>query len=132
MKTLAFVTMMMCLIIGSCDDPEGKWDEMKWKSETAFTRGFPHEVRLNAAGDSVTFTCTNYRLMGAQAFVVVDGYATYLEDTCKYWFDISWCDNVFTVTAAANNTGAEREFEVQPYSGDAFDSFTFTQPSIDW
>jgi len=124
-----FFIIALCVIMGACgDDPEGKWDEMKWKSQTRFTSDFPHAVTLDAAGETVIFTCTNYSMMGVDA-IDQQGNRTPIEDLSATWYTATWSDNVFILIVPANQTGKSRTIQLYPWSGDVQDSFLFTQPA---
>lgn len=121
--------MSLCVIIGSCDDPDGKWDDMKWKSQTHFTRDFPHEVTLKASGETVSFTCLNYAMMGIDA-IDANGYRVPCEELDTCWWDLTWNDDVFIMSIPANHSGKTRVVQIYPWSGDVQDSFLFRQPAM--
>ncbi|MCD8387065.1 MAG: hypothetical protein LUD17_09280 [Bacteroidales bacterium] len=143
-KYFNFVVMMLSLCImtvtASCgDDPEGKWDPMKWKATSAVEKS-DGSYMVGPEGGEYTFECKNYAGFWFSKAVVKAGstlanyYPEFNDSGNGLTLDASWAhftsqSNQLTVTIDLNDGTDTRQVAVTVTAGDVFDTFQFCQQS---
>jgi len=137
MKNLSklFVLLVIALLgVSSCgDEPEGKWDKMKWTNVDNLMN-YQGVYLIPAVGGVYTFQCRNYGHPWIES-VTVDG-VTYnsingLPDRLEFrgeWCRVKFDGNKLYITADPLPESVEsRVINVRVTAGDIFDTLSFSQ-----
>lgn len=141
MKMIIWAIMSAFLFFAACDEPDGKWEAMKWshpKYETVKVEGTNYFV-VPVEGGSYGFRCKNYKPWLADHMFEANGdvwhsYRDYEKNDDYYnHYDNGWCRvdvNKDSVKVQFEpNTGFERKALIGVTAGDIFDRFYFLQGS---
>ena len=131
MKRLAKIILLLfaiILMVASCgDEPDGKWDKMKWDDLSGLTKENGFYV-VPAAGGSYTFRCKNYKPWIDHC--ECDYQMAHYSPTLVYcvWFVVACDNNDVTVSfAPMDDLTKPRHLTVVLTAGDIFDQFHFEQ-----
>lgn len=134
MKQLRFAFLSLAvLILASCsDDPDGKWDSMKWRAEVPVqtTDGVYH---VPETGTELTFSCRNYsspwidNAMSNGEYYFPPREANDYHTITTDWFKAEISGNMLKVVFEANETAEERLLQLTVTAGDIFYTFKFKQ-----
>lgn len=129
----AFLFLMVALVgVASCgDEPDGKWDKMKWTNVNNLMNVngiylFPEE------SGTYTFLCRNYDSPWIES-VVVNGVSQTVVNENRFqfngeWFTLNFEGNKLTITVKELPQSVEsRGFELNVTAGDVFDTLIFSQ-----
>ena len=130
---ILFLTAMASLV--SCgDEPDGKWDKMKWKNLSGLAKENGTYV-VPADGGTYAFECKNYSAPWLSG-ILADGEPVYYpggkqDDFHSFtgdWFSVL-CDHAtVTVTIQPLDEATDsRSLNVVVTAGDIFDSIDFVQ-----
>lgn len=132
MKLIFRVSILLVVLAGvaSCvkDEPDGKWDNMKWNEPSALTKENGAYI-VPANGGTYIFECKNYTPWidhcesGFYDMLVSSSTYVYSE-----WFEVivEGKNVIITFQPLEDETGA-RQLTVVITAGDIFDTFRFTQ-----
>ena len=132
--------MIVALTLTSCGDteePDGKWDDMIWKTEVQATKQDDACI-VPATGGEFTFSCMNYsKPWISSAEYEGEYYRPDVEDEERHtinwqkisldWFKAEITDNQLKVTFDANQQTTERPIKLTVTAGDIFYTFNFKQ-----
>lgn len=123
---------MVLLAVSSCgDEPDGKWDKMKWTNVDNLMN-LQGVYIIPSYGGSYTFLCRNYERPWIES-VTVDGTRQDINNESRSAYDGEWCSvefdgNALIVTAKRLPADVEsRHIDVEVTAGDIFDAFHFRQ-----
>lgn len=135
MKHLSKILVLLFIAVlgvSSCgDEPDGKWDKMKWTNVNNLMN-IQGVYYLPEESGEYTFLCRNYEHPWIES-VSIDGKSQTLDPENRLqfsadWFTVKFEGNKLTVTATALPDAIEsRGFILQVTAGDIFDTFYFTQ-----
>ena len=135
--TLILLMTLVCLV--SCsDEPDGKWDKMKWddKSGLIMENGI---YLVPASGGTYTFKCKNYKHIwiagimdnNEHVFPPFCGTGMNEKDFLSYpgeWFEVNCNKMDLTISVQPLDNGtAFKNLTVTVTAGDIFDTFSFMQ-----
>jgi len=123
LSKLLILLIVALLGVASCgsDEPEGKWDKMKWTNVNDL-KNVQGVYILPEEGGSFTFLCRNY---DRPWFSMAVGHET---DFSGEWYSAKFEGNKMIVTVEALPQNVEmRDFSLQVTAGDIFDTFLFRQ-----
>lgn len=119
----------------SCNDDDGDWPPMKWKSDVRYSKN--HVVEVPDSGGTYSITCKNY---GFWIYSVTEtsnlNHTTLYQANADsgtvyqfYWSTARVDDpsQRLVVTVQPNPMGIERVLDVKVSAGDVFDRFYFRQ-----
>ena len=127
---LVFIALLGLSSCGS-DEPEGKWDKMKWTNVNNLMN-VNGVYLLPEEGGTYTFLCRNYEHPWFNSFLV-DGVQQNPDNENRMEFHGEWCTLIFegnklTITAQPLPASLEvRNIDVRVTAGDIFDSLNFSQ-----
>lgn len=131
MVGVMLLALSLLLIGCSLDEPDGKWDKMKWVNVDDLAKD--HGVYLlYQEGETVTFECKNYRGPWISD-VTIDGVHQEInyEDPRSFeseWLEVKMNGNKMTITVASLPDSLEsRYFNLIVTAGDIFHDFKFSQ-----
>lgn len=138
MKPMKILRLALVMLAASCfascnlDDPDGKWDPMKWKADVPVqTTDGVYTIR--AVGEELTFSCRNYSSPWIASAVSNGEYfyppreANDFNTITTDWFRAETSGNKLNVVFEANETTSERRLELTVTAGDIFYTFKFKQ-----
>ena len=132
MKQLARIILLLFAIIfmvASCgDEPDGKWDKMKWEDLSGLTQENGIYI-VPATGGTYTFKCQNYKPWIDHCEYDYHEMVLY-SPTLVYcdWFEVQCENNDVTVTfGPLDDLTKPRQLTVVLTAGDIFDYFRFEQ-----
>ena len=129
----AIALLVFAVAISSCsDDPDGKWDSMKWKSEVPVQK-MDGVYIVPSEGFEFTFSCRNYSSpwmengMSAGEYYYPPREANNYHSITAEWFKAEIIGNKLMVAFEDNDTKEERLLELTVTAGDIFHTFKFRQ-----
>ena len=133
MKQILRISILLLVVlagVASCgkDEPDGKWDDMKWNVPSALTKENGVYI-VPANGGTYTFECKNYTPWidhcESNFYDMVVSSTTY---AYSEWFEVivEGKNVIITFQPLEDDTEA-RQLTVVVTAGDIFDSFKFTQ-----
>lgn len=136
MKHLSRILILLFVVllgVSSCgsDEPDGKWDKMKWTNVDNLMN-VNGNYYLPEAGGTYTFLCRNYEHPWI-ASVTVDGVTHSVSGDSQTEFNGEWCTlkfegNKLIITAQPLPADVELRFmTVEVTAGDIFDHLVFAQ-----
>lgn len=142
--TIAATAMLLSATLSSCstEDPVGKWDPMKWKTEVKTIKEDGQTfTEVPAEGGTYEYTCKNYSSMWLYNVVEEKKFNDYYnsQDTKVYenkdlqkHFDcpaasVNINEAHLTVTIKPNTTGKRRFIETSVSVGDTGNTFKYRQ-----
>ena len=123
LSTLFILMIVAVLGVTSCggDEPEGKWDKMKWTNVNDL-KNVQGVYILPEDGGTFTFLCRNY---SNPWFAQAPGNETELNGE---WYTAKFEENKLIVTVEALPQAVEsRDFTLAVTAGDIFDTLLFRQ-----
>ena len=125
-----FLATLASLASCSSNEPDGKWDKMKWKDLSGLAKENGAYI-VPADGGAYAFECTNYSSPWLSSILDNGEYVYPSPDFHSFtsdWFSVL-CDHA-TVTVniqPLDGSTASRSLSVGVTAGDIFDSFDFVQ-----
>ncbi len=132
-KTL-LILMLLIVTATSCgkDEPDGKWEKMKWKEPSNIVKLQEGVYRVPTSGGSFTFICENYEPW--IVFLAENGpYVSYeypgvsVRTLIGEWCSVECVKKKVTFTFSPVSDDEVHDFEVTLTAGDIFYTFLFTQ-----
>lgn len=134
------VAMTATITLASCSDivePDGKWDDMIWKTEVKATEQ-DGTYLVAATGGELTFSCKNYQHPWiSEALYAGEYYNPDVQDDEHHtinrqklsldWFKAEITGNLLKVTFEPNQATTERPIKLTVTAGDIFYTFYFRQ-----
>ncbi len=123
LSKLLILLLVALLGVTSCgsDEPEGKWDKMKWTNVNDL-KNVQGVYILPEEGGTFTFLCRNYE---KPWFSMAVGHEN---EFSGEWYSAKFEGNKLIVTVEALPQAVEmRDFSLQVTAGDIFDTFLFRQ-----
>lgn len=135
MKHLSIILLFLFLVVlgfSSCgDEPDGKWDEMKWINVNSLMNVNGVYI-VSESGGTYTFKCTNYNHPWISS-VAVDGIQQMLNNDSRLEFDGEWCEVIFvgnelriTILPLPSSIRS-RSLNIEVTAGDIFDHLQLIQ-----
>ncbi len=139
MKQITSVLLLLAVLaatslVSSCDEPDGRWDKMKWIDHSGLNQENGTYL-VPADGGEYTFECKNYKApwlssIGVNGEYVYPNLASMDEfhSFTGEWFSVK-CDGADVVISIdpLDESTATRNLSLTVTAGDIFDSFSFTQ-----
>lgn len=136
MKKIAKTLLILLLVIvtaTSCgkDEPDGKWDKMKWKVPSDLVKIQEGVYQVPLSGGSFTFICENYEPW-IELLYESGPHVSYETPGPSDVINGEWCSvkcvkkNV-TITFCPTTEDDPHEFEITLTAGDIFYHFFFLQ-----
>jgi hypothetical protein len=125
--TIVLLLAVMASVASCGDEPDGKWEKMKWNDLSGLTKEDGIYI-VPATGGTYTFECKNYNpwidhCSSGYNDVVVSSYTHVYNE----WFDVLCNNKNVIVTIAPLTSTSARQLTVELTAGDIFDSFKFEQ-----
>ena len=138
MKNLAqtFLLLLVLVAATSCsnNEPDGKWDKMKWKAPSGIEQFMEGYYKVPIAGGSFTFTCENYEpwisTLTESGPSYSNKYVHPIPDPhflSGEWCSVSCVKKKVTFTFSPLDESQARTFEIALTAGDIFYTFLFVQ-----
>jgi hypothetical protein len=130
---IIFLATLASLASCSSNEPDGKWDKMKWKDLSGLSKENGVYI-VPADGGTYAFECTNYSSPWLSG-ILDNGEYVYphpgQEDVHSFtgdWFGVQ-CDhaNVTITIQPLDGSTSSRSLNVGVTAGDIFDTFNFLQ-----
>ena len=133
-RLIGVLAMFAAFTLASCvsEDPDGKWDPMKWKADVPI-QIIDGVYTVHAVGEELTFTCQNYSSPWIEFAASGEEYFFHSYETNDHhtlstdWFKAETSGNKLKVSFEANETAKERPLELTVTAGDIFYTFKFMQ-----
>ena len=135
MKLLSKISILLIAVLlgfSSCgDEPDGKWDKMKWDNVDNLAKVNGIYV-IPAEGGTFTFECKNYTPWLSSVIINTEYQDIISQGNRKEykndWFEVKIVDKqvIFTFDDIEESS-AGRTVEVEVTAGDIFDTFLFKQ-----
>lgn len=138
MKQLSKICIFLIIMLigaASCgDEPDGKWDKMKWNNVDNLTK-VNNIYMIPKEGGAFTFECKNYTpwlsdvIINSerQDIITQENWKGYKKD----WFEVKIVDKkVIYSFDALEEPMTGRTVEVVVTAGDIFDTFVFQQQKL--
>ena len=125
-KLLSFLILGLVLLC-SCDEPDGLWDPMKWKTNVPGMKK-DHIIEVPSVGGTYVLKCKNYAGFWISSIDGMElGDDEDMHNVAREWYTVIIEGNVMTVTIASNECPDDRTLDIGIRCGNATDGFTFEQ-----
>lgn len=131
LRSLILLTIALLTATSCGDEPDGKWDKMKWTNVNNLMQE-QGSYLIPEAGGTFRFQCRNYGHIWIASYTIngvsypINGES--LPEMDDVWFTVIIKDNIMTIVAEPLPESVEsRYFSLELTAGDIFDTFVFKQ-----